>query len=70
MFAGVGVGSSLENLTSLLNQTILTVAGHNLPDPPSASAHSAAECAERCKSSGTQSQRCIVQFIFELVVCF
>jgi hypothetical protein len=48
----VGVGSPLTNQTSRMDQTMLTVSGHNRPDPPSVPVHSADECAERCKSDG------------------
>ena len=47
----VGVASGAENLTARMNATRLTVAGHNLPDPPTVAVHSVDECAERCSSA-------------------
>ena len=50
----VGVASGASNLTSLMNQTMLTVAGHNLPDPVAVGVASVGECVERCASLGAE----------------
>eukprot|EP01045_Picozoa_sp_COSAG04_P001019 COSAG04_NODE_30_length_35898_cov_42.288053_18_plen_119_part_00 len=54
----VGVASGANNLTSLMNQTMLTVAGHNLPDPVAVGVASVGECVERCASLAGDPSHC------------